>query len=150
MTMPVIQPHVDPSNGVEYSSLGQCKRPDAWCFRLRTTSSYLIDMDEAGCIQTVRWQLPLDGLQSSLLHSLKEPENFPFLLLRKTAEPILVESQSSLLAEAKGIAVKTTAGEVLWIPSEQIIGFAYQLTNDAVTINTSATDPGKITNDTTK
>lgn len=150
MTIPVIQHQVEQPNGAEYYSLGKCERPDAWSFRLRTANYCLIDMDEAGRIQTLRWQLPKDGLQYGLLYSLEEPDNFPLLLLRQKAEPLLVKTQSSLLAGTKGIAVKTTDGEVVWIPSEQILGFAFQLTNDSATDLTLPTDHDPITNDVTK
>lgn len=131
MNIPVIEHHVQQPEGVEYFSLGKCERPDAWCFRLRTMYYCQVDLDEQGRIQTVRWQLPLGNLQYGLLGSLAGPGNFPFMLLRQHAEPLLVKSQSSLLAGAKGIAVKTDAGEVLWIPSEQIIGFAFRLTDES-------------------
>ncbi len=61
-----------------------------------------------------------------------------------------MKTQSSLLAGTKGIAVKTTDGEVVWIPSEQILGFAFQLTNDSATDLTLPTDHDPITNDVTK
>ena len=150
MTIPVIEHHVEQPNGAEYYSFGKCERPDAWSFRLRTANYCLVDMGGAGRIQTLRWQLPKDGLQSGLLYSLEEPDNFPFLLLRQKAEPLLVKTQSSLLAGTKGIAVKTTDGEVVWIPSEQILGFAFQLTNDSATDLTLPTDHDPITNDVTK
>lgn len=124
--MPVIQPHVGP----RYYSLGKSERPDLWCFRLRTQRHCLVDLDEAGRIQTVRWLLLPEALSADFVRLFDDPENFPFWLFRLDTVPILVQSPSSLLLGAEGAAIKSNTGEVLWVPAEHIIGVAVHLIDE--------------------
>jgi hypothetical protein len=130
MNIPVIEHNVQPPGGAGFYTLGKHERPDFWCVRLRTLHYCLVDVDEAGRIQTLRWHSPPGPLRADLLRLFEDPDNFPFLLLSANAEPVWVQSPSSILVGVKGAAVKTNAGEVLWVPAEQIIGAAIRWTDE--------------------
>lgn len=132
INIPVVERHVIQPSGIEWYSLGTYQRPNSLCLRLRTPCCFLVVVDAEGRIQTVQWQSQPEPLRADFLNLFEDPNNYPFLLMRQDAEPLLVQSQSSMLAGAKGAAIKTNTGEVIWVAAEQIIGAAFRLTDEQV------------------